>query len=131
MKDVIQQADKKLGLSKQHLAEIFAISRQNLYNLLNNAEQVPTSETENRAKQVNNALIEINSACPYKLGASCLTVRIEGKRLFDVLTESEICLIEVKKFAEQINNRITRQSVSNIPEHIAKQEEFLIRPNAV
>jgi len=131
VKDVIQQADKQLGLSKQHLAQIFGVSRQNLYNLLNNADQTPNRETEDRAKQVNKALDVINSIYPHKLGASTLTVRIDDKRLFDVLKEDEICLEQVKHFSEVIAKRISRQSQSNLPERIAEQEEFLMRPNSV
>lgn len=129
--DVIQQADKQLGLSKQHLAQIFGISRQNLYNLLNNADQTPNRETEDRAKEVSKALKEISSICPLKLGASTLTVRIDDKRLFDVLMEKDICLQQVGQFTEQINKRITRQSTTSIKKYLDEQEEFLMRPNAV
>lgn len=129
--DVIKYAEKTLGLSKQHLADIFVITRQNLYNLLNNPEQIPNLNTENRAKQVNKALDVINSIYPHKLGASTLTVRIDDKRLFDVLKEDEICLEQVKHFSEVIAKRISRQSQSNLPERIIEQQAFLSRPNAI
>ena len=129
--DVIRQAEKILGLSKQHLAKVFLTSRQNLYNLLNNLEQKPQQETENRAKQVNEALNIISSNCPHKLGASTLTVRIENKRLFDILTSENINLEHVTMFSETIAKRINKQSQPTLPEHIAKQEEFLNRPNAI
>lgn len=129
--DVIQQAEKILGLSKQHLAKVFLTSRQNLYNLLNNPEQKPQQETEKRAKQVNEALNIISSNCPHKLGASTLTVRIENKRLFDILTSENIDLEQVTIFSKTIANRINKQSQSTLPVHIAKQEEFLNRPNAI
>lgn len=129
--DIIQHADKTLGLSKQHLAKIFLISRQNLYNLLNNPDQKPNQETESRAKQVNEALKVVSAIFPHKLGASTLTVRIDNKRLFDVLTENSIDLEQVKKFSVAIAKRINKQSQPTLPEHAIKREEFLNRPNAV
>jgi hypothetical protein len=129
--DVILRAEKILGLSKQHLAKVFATSRQNLYNLLNNPEQKPLQDTVNRAKQVNEALNMISSICPYKLGASTLTVRIDDKRLFDVLTEATIDSNQVRHFSEVIASRINKKTHSNLPDHIVKQETFLSRPNAI
>ena len=129
--DIIQHADKTLGLSRQHLAKVFLTSRQNLYNLLNKPEQKPNQETENRANQVNKALNIISSQVQTKLGASTLTVRIDGKRLFDVLTEDDIDLEQVRKFTDVIAKRIKKQSQSKLPEHIVKQEAFLNRPNAI
>jgi transposase len=129
--DVIQQAEKTLGLSKQHLAKVFLTSRQNLYNLLNNSKQKPQQETESRAKQVNEALNIISSNCPYKLGASTLTVRIANKRLFDILTSKNINLEQVAMFSKAIAKRINKQSQPTLPKHITKQEAFLNRPNAV
>jgi hypothetical protein len=129
--DVIQRAEKTLGLSKQHLAKVFLTSRQNLYNLLKNPEQKPQQETENRAKKVNEALNIISSNCPHKLGASTLTVKIEDKRLFDILINDNINLEQVALFSNVIAKRINKQSASALPEHIAKQEEFLNRPNAI
>jgi len=129
--DVIQQAEKILGLSKQHLAKVFLTSRQNLYNLKNNPEQKPQQETAKRAEQVNKALNIIRSNCPHKLGASTLTVKNEGKRLFDILTSENINLEQVSLFSDIIAKRINKRSPSALPEHIAKQEEFLNRPNAI
>jgi transposase len=129
--DVIQQADKTLGLSKQHLAKVFLTSRQNLYNLLNKPDQKPNQETENRAKQVNEALKVVSAICPNRLGASTLTVRIDDKRLFDVLTSEHINLEQVAMFSKAIAKRINKQSQPTLPKHITKQEEFLNRPNAV
>jgi len=129
--DIIKHADKTLGLSKQHLAKVFLTSRQNLYNLLNKPGQKPNQETESRAQKINEVLNIIGSICPYKLGASSLTVRIDNKRLFDVLTENNIDLEQVRTFSVAIAKRINRQSQSMLPEHTIKQEEFLNRPNAV
>jgi len=129
--DVIQQAEKTLGLSKQHLAKVFLTSRQNLYNLLKNPEQKPQQDTESRAKKVNEALSIISSNCPHKLGASTLTVKIENKRLFDILTSENIDLEQVAIFSKEIAKRINKQPQSTLPTHIAKQEEFLNRPNAI
>jgi len=129
--DVIQQAEKTLGLSKQHLAKVFLTSRQNLYNLLKNPEQKPQQDTESRAKKVNEALDIISLNCPHKLGASTLTVKIGDKRLFDILTSENINLEQLAIFSKEIAKRINKQSQSTLPTHIAKQEEFLNRPNAI
>lgn len=129
--DVIQRTEAALGLSRQHIAKIFKSSRQNIYNLLNNLEQKPNPETEKRARQVNEALDAIREIYPYKLGASVLTVRIEEKRLFDVLTEDRIDIDEVKRFTETIAKRIGKQTQLILPESVVEQQEFLNRPNAI
>lgn len=129
--DIIRKAEKSLGLSKQHLARVFATTRQNLHNLLTNPEQKPNQKTENRANQVNEALTIIRSICPYKIGASALTVRVDDKRLFDILIEEKINLSQVIFFSEIIANRLNKKSQSKLPEQIIEQEAFLSRPNAV
>ncbi|GAW87822.1 hypothetical protein bplSymb_SCF19301P001 [Bathymodiolus platifrons methanotrophic gill symbiont] len=129
--DVIHRAEKTLGLSKQHLAEVFLTTRQNLHNLLTKLEQKPNQKTENRAQQVNEALSIISSNCPHRLGASTLTMRIDDKRLFDILTSESINLEQVAIFSKTIAKRINKQSQSTLPDSIVKQEEFLNRPNAV
>lgn len=129
--DVIEQAQNILGISKQHLAVVFGTSRQNLYNLLKNNEQVPTQETEARAMQVKQALDIISEICPYKLGASTMTCRIDGRRLLDELSESEINLAQVRVFAQEINKRIQAQQQSNLPESIIRNQEFIDTFNAI
>jgi hypothetical protein len=129
--DVIHRAEKILGLSKQHLAKVFLTTRQNLHNLLTKLEQKPNQKTENRAQQVNEALSIISSNCPHRLGASTLTMRIDDKRLFDILTSESINLEQVAIFSKTIAKRINKQSQSTLPDSIIKQEEFLNRPNAV
>ncbi|NOT83587.1 MAG: hypothetical protein HOP02_02160 [Methylococcaceae bacterium] len=128
--DVIMQAQNILGISKQHLTFVFDTSRQNLYNLLNNNEQVPKSETVARAIQVKQALDIIAEICPHKLGASTMTCRIDGRRLFDELIAREINLAQVKVFAQEINKRISTQQQSNIPESVIRNQEFIDTFNA-
>lgn len=129
--DVILQAKNTLGISKLHLAAIFKMTRQNLDNLLKNNEQKPTQETEARAIQVKKALDIVSELCPHKLGASTITCRINGRRLFDELAESEINLVQIKIFAQEINKRIIAQYKSNIPENILRSQEFTDTFNAV
>ena len=129
--DVIVQAKNILGISKLHLATIFKMSRQNLDNLLKNNEQMPTQETEARAIKVKQALDIISEICPYKLGASTMTCRIDGKRLFDELTEHEINLAQVQLFAGEINKRIHLQQQSNLPERVLRNQEFIDTFNAI
>jgi hypothetical protein len=129
--DVIVQAQNILGISKSHLAAIFKMSRQNLDNLLKNNEQKPMHETEARAMQVKQALDIISEICPYKLGASTMTCKIDGKRLFDELTEHEINLTQVRLFAREINKRIHSQPQSNLPENVKRNQEFIDTFNAI
>jgi len=129
--DVIVQAQNILGISKLHLAAVFKMSRQNLDNLLKNNEQVPTQDTEARAMQVKQALDIISEICPYKLGASTMTCRIDGKRLFDELAENEIDLHQVRVFTQEINKRIQLQQQSSLPESIIKNQEFIDTFNAI
>lgn len=128
--DVIIQAQSILGISKSHLAIVFKMSRQNLDNLIKNTQQKPTEETEARAMQVKKALDIVSKACPYKLGASTMTCRINGRRLFDELSENEIDLAQVKLFAQDINKRINVQQKSPLPESIIKNQEFIDTFNA-
>lgn len=129
--DVILQAKNILGINKFHLATVFTMSRQNLDNLLKNKEQRPTQETEARAMQVKQALEVISEYCPYKVGASAMTCRINGRRLIDELTETEINLDQIIIFAKEINKRINTQNKSNIPENILRSQEFIDTFNAV
>lgn len=129
--DVIEEANNILGISKLHLAEVFDTSRQNLYNLLKNGNQVPTQETEERAAQVKEALDIISSICPYKLGASTMTCLINGERLYDELTKSNINLDKVRIFAQAINKRISIQQQSNLSEGMVKNQEFIDTYNAI
>jgi hypothetical protein len=55
----------------------------------------------------------ISEICPYKLGASTMTCRIDGKRLFDELAENEIDLAQVRLFIQEINKRIQLYYNSN------------------
>ena len=123
--DVILQAKNTLGISKLHLSAIFKMTRQNLDNLLKNKEQKPTQETEARAMEVKRALDTISNLCPYKLGASTMTCRINGRRLFDELAENEINLVQVTLFAQEINKRISTQQQSNLPENVISNQEFI------
>ena len=128
--DVILQAKNTLGISKLHLAEIFKMTRQNLDNLLKNNEQKPTQETEARAMQVKKALDIVSELSPYKLGASTMTCRINGRRLFDELAEKEINYAQVGLFAQEINKRISTQQQSNFPESVIRNQEFIDNFNA-
>jgi hypothetical protein len=106
---VIQKAYKKLGLSKQHLSSIFN-----------------DNELKDRELQID-ALALINSICPHRIGASCFTVRIDDKNLFDVLSEIPISLIEVERIVREINNRIEHGYENK--SQVSEIEEFLLRPN--
>jgi hypothetical protein len=128
--DVIRQAKNTLGISKLHLAAVFKMTRQNLDNLLKNDEQKPTQETEARAIHVKKALDIVSEFCPYKLGASTMTCRINGRRLFDELAENEIHLAQVRLFAQEINKRISTQQQSNLPESVIRNQEFIDTFNA-
>jgi hypothetical protein len=129
--DVILQAKNTLGISKLHLAAVFKMTRQNLDNLLKNDKQKPTQETEARAKQVKKVLDIVSELCPHKLGASTMTCRINERRLFDELAESEINLAQIKIFAQEINKRINAQNKFKIPENILRNQEFTDTFNAV
>ena len=128
--DAIVQARNILGISKLHLAAVFKMSRQNLDNLLNN-KQVPTQEIKTRSMQVKQALAVISKTCPYKLGASALSCKIDGKRLFDVLTENTIDLAQVDIFTHEINKRIRLQEEpSSLPDSVIKNQEYIDAFNA-
>lgn len=129
--DIIMQSQDILGIGKLHLAAIFKMSRQNLDNLIKNTEQKPAPETEKRALQVKKALDVISWLCPYKLGASTMTCKINGRRLLDELSENEINLAEVRLFAQEIAKRIQTNYHSNLPESVAKNQEFMDTFNAI
>lgn len=131
VQDVIIQSQNILGIGKLHLAAVFKMSRQNLDNLIKNTEQKPTPETESRALQVKKALGVISGLCPYKLGASAMTCKINGRRLLDELSEDEINLAEVRLFAQEIAKRIQTNHQSNLPESVAKNQEFMDTFNAI
>jgi hypothetical protein len=123
--DIIMQSQNILGIGKLHLAAIFKMSRQNLDNLIKNTEQKPTPETETRVLQVKEALEVISGLCPYKLGASTMTCKINGRRLLDELSNNEINLAEVRLFAQEITKRIQVSHQSNLPESVIKNQEFM------
>ena len=131
VQDIIMESQSILGIGKLHLAAIFKMSRQNLDNLIKNTEQKPTSETETRALQVKKALEIISELCPYKLGASTMTCKINGRRLLDELSENEINLAEVRLFAQEIAKRIQTNYQSNLPERVTKNQEFMDTFNAI
>ena len=131
VQDVIIQSQNILGIGKLHLATIFKMSRQNLDNLIKNTEQKPTPETETRALQVKEALEVISEVCPYKLGASTMTCKINGRRLLDELSENEIYLAEVRLFAQEIAKRIQTNYQSNLPESVTKNQEFMDTFNSI
>ena len=130
IQDIIMQSQNILGIGKLHLASIFKMSRQNLDNLIKNAEQKPNPETETRALQVKKALEVISEFCPYKLGASTMTCKIDGRRLLDELSEDEINLDEVRIFSQEIAKRIQVSHQSNLPERVTKNQEFMDTFNA-
>lgn len=131
VQDVIIQSQNILGIGKLHLAAVFKMSRQNLDNLIKNTEQKPTPETESRALQVKKALEVISGLCPYKLGASTMICKINARRLLDELSEDEINLAEVRLFAQEIAKRIQTNHQSNLPESVAKNQEFMDTFNAI
>lgn len=131
VQDIIMESQSILGIGKLHLAAIFKMSRQNLDNLIKNTEQKPTPETETRALQVKKALEVISELCPYKLGASTMTCKINGRRLLDELSENEINLAEVRLFAQEIAKRIQTNYQSNLPERVTKNQEFMDIFNAI
>ena len=131
VQDIIVESQSILGIGKLHLAAIFKMSRQNLDNLIKNTEQKPTPETETRALQVKKALEVISELCPYKLGASTMTCKINGRRLLDELSENEINLAEVRLFAQEIAKRIQTNYQSNLPERVTKNQEFMDTFNAI
>lgn len=131
VQDIIMESHSILGIGKLHLATIFKMSRQNLDNLIKNTEQKPTPETETRALQVKKALEAISELCPYKLGASTMTCKINGRRLLDELSENEINLAEVQLFAQEIAKRIKTNYQSNLPERVTKNQEFMDIFNAI
>ena len=131
VQDMIMESQSILGIGKLHLAAIFKMSRQNLDNLIKNTEQKPTPETETRALQVKKALEVISELCPYKLGASTMTCKINARRLLDELSENEINLAEVRLFAQEITKRIQTNFQSNLPERVAKNQEFMDTFNAI
>lgn len=129
--DIIGQAQTVLGISKQHLASIFGISRQNLYNLIGNHEQVPTPDTAARAWQVKKALDVIAQACPYQLGASTMTCRINGQRLLDELLAQDIDLGQVRLFAQAIAKRIHTQQAARFSDKTIRDQEFMDTVNVI
>lgn len=131
VQDVIIRSQNTLGIGKLHLAAVFKMSRQNLDNLIKNTEQKPTSETESRALQVQKVLDVISELCPYKLGASTMTCKRNGRRLLDELSENEINLSEVRLFAQEIAKRIQTNYQSNLPESMTKNQEFMDTFNAI
>ncbi|MBE0472212.1 MAG: hypothetical protein IBX55_22230 [Methyloprofundus sp.] len=131
VQDVIIQSQNILGIGKLHLANIFKMSRQNLDKLIKNTEQKPTSETETRVLQVKKALEVISEICPYKLGASSMTCKINGRRLLDELSEDEINLAEVRIFSQEIVKRIKTNHQSNLPERVTKNQEFMDTFNSI
>lgn len=131
VQDMIMESQSILGIGKLHLAAIFKMSRQNLDNLIKNTEQKPTPETETRALQVKKALEVISELCPYKLGASTMTCKINARRLLDELSENEINFAEVRIFAQEIANRIQTNYQSNLPERMTKNQEFMDTFNAI
>jgi hypothetical protein len=120
-----------LGIGKLHLAAIFKMSRQNLDNLIKNTDQKPTPETETRALQVKGALQLISDLCPYKLGASTMTCKINGRRLLDELSNDEIDLVKVRLFAQEITKRIQTNHQSNLPDSVRKNQEFMDTFNSI
>jgi hypothetical protein len=131
VQDVIIQSQNILGIGKLHLANVFKMSRQNLDNLIKNAEQKPNPETEARALQVRKALEVISELCPYKIGASTMTCKINDRRLLDELSEDKINLEEVKIFSKEIAKRIQTNQQSNLSEKIIKNQEFMDTFNAI
>lgn len=131
VQDVIVQSQNILGIGKLHLASIFKMSRQNLDNLIKNAEQKPNPETETRSLQVKKALEVISEFCPYKIGASTMTCKINGRRLFDELSEDEINLAEVRVFSQEIAKRIQTNHQSSLPKRVIKNQEFMDTFNAI
>lgn len=131
VQDVIMQSQNVLGIGKLHLAGIFKMSRQNLDNLIKNAEQKPNPETEARALQVRKALEVISELCPYKIGASTMTCKINGRRLLDELSEDKIKFDEVKIFSQEIAKRIQTNQQSNLSEKIIRNQEFTDTFNAI
>ncbi len=129
--DIIIQSQNILGIGKLHLAAIFKMSRQNLDNLIKNTEQKPTPETETRVLQVKKALDVISRLCPYKLGASTMTCKINGRRLLDELSENEINLAEVRLFSQEIAKRIQTNNQSNLSGKVANNQEFMDTFNAI
>lgn len=131
VQDIIIQSQNILGIGKLHLASIFKMSRQNLDNLIKSTDQKPNLETETRALQVKNALEVISEFCPYKIGASTMTCKINGRRLLDELSEDEIDLDEVRIFSQEIAKRIQTTQQSNLPERAIKNQEFMDTFNAI
>lgn len=131
VQDVIIKSLNILGIGKLHLANIFKMSRQNLDKLIKNTEQKPTPETETRALQVKKALEVISEICPYKLGASTMTCKINGRRLLDELSEDEINLTKVRIFSQEIVKRIQTNHQSNLPERVIKNQEFMDTFNSI
>jgi hypothetical protein len=129
--DIIGQAQTVLGISKQHLASIFGISRQNLYNLIGNHEQIPTPDTAARAWQVKKALEVIAEECPYQLGASTMTCRINGQRLLDELLAQDIDLGQVRLFAQAIAKRIHTQQAASFSDKTIRGQEFMDTVNVI
>ncbi len=130
-KDIIVEAQNVLGISKTHLALIFKMSRQNLDYLLKNNEKIPRPDTQKRIINVKKALDIIHRVYPHKLGASTLTYRNNGDRLFDVLINDDIDFGKVKSFTEKINEHIRLQQQSSLPESVIKNQEFIDSFNAI
>lgn len=129
--DILAQAIETIGIGKQHIASIFGISRQHLYNIIKDPGTDVKPENQKRAADVAQALRVIRNITSYKLGSSVLTFRIDNVRLLDVLQQETIDLDRVERFAAEINSRIaTTQPASSIPESIADQQEYLDKPSA-
>lgn len=131
VQDIIVESQGILGIGKLHLAAIFKMSRQNLDNLIKNTDQRPMPETETRALKVKEALQVVSELCPYKLGASTMTCKINGRRLLDELTNNEIDLAKVRLFAQEIAKRIQANHQANLPESVIKNQEFMDTFNAI
>ncbi len=131
VRDIIISSQDILGIGKLHLAKIFKMSRQNLDNLLKKPDQKPTQETEERAWQIKKALDLIAEHCPYKLGASTITCKINNRNLLVALSEDVTDFEEIKMFSREISRRIQTNLESNLPEKVKRNQEFMDTFNAV
>ena len=127
--EAVAIANSVIGIGKYHIAEIFGMSRQNLYNIMADPKTTPKDDTQERAFEVAKALHIIEGITPHMLGASTMTVKIDGDSLLDVLKEQTINLERVESFANAINASIANlQKHSALPQSLIEQQEFMDNP---
>ncbi|MEJ2912238.1 hypothetical protein [Pseudoalteromonas sp. C12FD-1] len=114
LSDIIKQIKIGIGLPNKDVARIFDVSRQTLHSYQNQSleQRVANTATRERAKELHDIMLQLQSKFEYSPGAVAKNYTMNGKSLVDLLSEQKLDHNSIYKFADKIAEILVSQNTN-------------------